>query len=92
MLASAATAPQVHPISMARLFLCIWILKNPDSPQYVPHELRTIQYSSPLSTPQPTTATSWLAFGASLAYAKIPPVYYYNFSVASIPQEMGPLA
>ena len=33
---------------------------NPSSPQYCPHEFRTIQYSSPSSsTPQPTIETIW---------------------------------
>jgi hypothetical protein len=35
---------------------------EPASPQYVPHELRTTQYSSLFSTPQPTMLTwAWVA-------------------------------
>ena len=37
--------PQSQLVSMFRLSLFIWILNQPFSPQYSPHELRPIQYS-----------------------------------------------
>ena len=52
--------PQVQSVSIAKLWECIWIRKNPDSPQYEPHELRPTQYSVPFSIPYPTTLISWL--------------------------------
>lgn len=55
-----AGTPQLHCFSSDKLFLCMRTRANPSSPQYVPHELRMIQYSSPVaaSSPHPTTATS----------------------------------
>merc|ERR1719384_891155 len=37
------------------------ILKNPFSPQLVPHEFLTFQYLTPFSFPYPTTTTAWFA-------------------------------
>ena len=59
--------PQVQSFSIPKLFLCIVILKNPDSPQYVPQLFLPTQYYTPFSFPQPTTAISWLIIGKSFA-------------------------
>lgn len=53
---SVGTA-HAQSVSIAKLFEPLTILKNPFSPQYVPHEFLTLQYGIPFSTPYPTTDT-----------------------------------
>jgi hypothetical protein len=52
--------PAEQSYSIASPLSPVAILKNPCSPQYVPHEFLPIQYSSPVeeSFPHPTTEIS----------------------------------
>ena len=62
-------------LSMAMLFTPLMTLKNPLSPQWVPHEFLTVQYLVPsVSTPNPTTEISWTTSVSPVVSMKIPPV------------------
>merc|ERR1711957_686435 len=80
---SGAMTAQLQFDSMAITFLPVATLTKPSSPMYRPQLFRTCQYSTPFSTPHPTTLTTW-----SVSYCL--PSHVRYVSVISSPRRYLP--